>query len=953
MTTAKKSNADNKLIPKTNTKPAMLASFLKTHLIKKDDTQKSTNTRIPDPATNSFGGKYFISPEKYSEFLDIYYKSVFVNRQKEHLTEVQLEKGPLLIDIDLRHEISVKTKQYTKEHIMDLIDLYLDIFKTIFQMDDETILQFYVFEKPTVNCIEDKKITKDGIHMIASISCDRVTQTIIRKKIIERIDEIWGAELNITNDWDSVFDSGISTGSTNWQLVGSCKPNHDAYCLTAIYNAKYDAMDSQFSTEYQDPATFDMAKNIFKLSARYPDHYEPFMSSDFAEECNRYQTGTNTKKKTQTQNANNMLVPANMNILSIRTRDELDLFLKTYLDNISLDKHTEYEAYLYVMTLPPDYYGSGSYSKWFAIGCALRNISNSLFIVWLVFSAQADNFDFKTIHELWDKWQKIDVRKNGLTLRSIMFWSKKDALDKYTAVRENSLDYYIEQTLDNQLAEFAVSDKKPSGATDYDIASVLYHLKKDNFVCISITGNIWFHFEKHRWKQIDSGTTLRMAISTELRNLYAKKAAKISESISNLSEDEDKTREYLGKRLEKVMEIYTKLGKTNDKKNIMTESKDLFYDPNFANSVDTNPYLMCFSNGVWDFKEKVFRDGKPEDYISKCCNVDYIPNGPKHTEIVAEIVDFMEKLFPIAELKEYMWDHLSSTLIGTAVNQTFNNYIGGGRNGKSVLVTLMSKVLGEYKGDLPLTAVVTPRRVGVGGLAPEIAALKGIRYAVMQEPKQGDILNEGILKELTSGFDTIQARVPYQPEPVRFIPQFKLIVCANVLPDIKAQDHGTWRRIRVVPFLSLFTENPVQGDQYKPYQYKIDPTIDEKFETWKTVFLAMLVDRALLTIGHVKDCKTVLEASNEYKHKQDVISQFIEERITRESGAGILKKTDVKNEFQIWHETNFGSRGPAPKEVYSYLDKIYGPQVNHGWRDVKIQRDDSEDAFIDDDEIDL
>jgi P4 family phage/plasmid primase-like protien len=646
-------------------------------------------------------------------------------------------------------------------------------------------------------------------------------------------------------------------------------------------------------------------------------------------------------------------MPANMNVLAIKNREELDFCLKSYLDNIPIDKYNYCEAYEYTMTLPASYYDSGSYSKWFAVGCALRNISNCLFIVWLAFSAQAANFDFRTIHELWDKWQKLDSRNNGLTLRSIMFWSKRDAPEKYNAVRENSLDYYIEQTLDNRLSEFAISDKKPSGATDYDIASVLYHLKKDKFVCTSISGNIWFQYDKHRWKQIDSGSTLRMAISTELRNLYAKKAAKISEAISNLSEDEDKTREYLGKRLEKVMEIYAKLGKTNDKKNLMTECKDMFYDANFANTIDTNPYLLCCSNGVWDFKEKIFRDGKPEDYISKCCNIDYIPIGPEHTGIVAEINDFMEKLFPIPELKEYMWDHLSSTLIGTAVNQTFNNYIGGGRNGKSVLVTLMSKTLGEYKGDLPLTAVVTQRRVGVGGLAPEIAALKGIRYAVMQEPKQGDVLNEGILKELTSGFDTIQARIPYQQEPLRFIPQFKLIVCANVLPEIKAQDHGTWRRIRVAPFMSLFTENPVQGDEYKPYQYKLDPTIDEKFETWKTVLLAMMVERVLKTGGRVQDCETVLKASNDYKHKQDVISQFIEEKIVREQGCGILKKTDVKNEFQIWHETNFSSRGPPPKEVYAYLDRLYGPQVQNGWRDVKIQRDELNDAFIDDDDIDL
>jgi phage/plasmid-associated DNA primase len=119
--------------------------------------------------------------------------------------------------------------------------------------------------------------------------------------------------------------------------------------------------------------------------------------------------------------------------------------------------------------------------------------------------------------------------------------------------------------------------------------------------------------------------------------------------------------------LEKAFEIFTKLGKTNEKKNIMMEARDMFYDPMFMNSLDTNPYLLCCTNGVWDFKEKQFRDGKPEDYISKCTNIEYTPLTKEHAETVAEINDFMDKLFPIQELKDYMWDHLCSTVVGTSL----------------------------------------------------------------------------------------------------------------------------------------------------------------------------------------------------------------------------------------------------------------------------------------------
>ena len=50
--------------------------------------------------------------------------------------------------------------------------------------------------------------------------------------------------------------------------------------------------------------------------------------------------------------------------------------------------------------------------------------------------------------------------------------------------------------------------------------------------------------------------------------------------------------------------------------------------------------------------------------------------------VLDEVTLFMEQLFPIEELRRYMWNHLASTLIGTNDNQTFNIYTGSGRNGE-------------------------------------------------------------------------------------------------------------------------------------------------------------------------------------------------------------------------------------------------------------------------------
>jgi len=426
-------------------------------------------------------------------------------------------------------------------------------------------------------------------------------------------------------------------------------------------------------------------------------------------------------------------------------------------------------------------------------------------------------------------------------------------------------------------------------------------------------------------------------ISKTLRALYQKKSThSLNISTTTGANEIENESEFQKNRSLRILNISNRMGNTNDKKNIMTEAKGLFYDSEFFEKMDTNPYLLCFNNGMIDFKDKCFRKGQPEDIVSLCTGNDYVPlDSIKHKKIICDINDFMNKLFPDKTLCKYMWDHLASTLIGTSSNQTFNMYIGVGSNGKSVLMNLMEKVLGQYKGDVP-TTLVTEKRGKVGGCTPEIVQLKGIRYAVMQEPSKGDVINEGMMKQLTSGKDPVTGRAPYMTKTLSFIPQFKLAVACNALMGVKANDHGTWRRIRVVPFKALFTETPVDDDPEKPYQYKLDKNIEEKFDDWKEVFMAMLVDIVFKTDGVVNDCNIVMSKSNEYRQSQDYISEFIRDRVIRDATKSI-KQMELNNEFSIWYMSNYGGRGPSPKELHEYMDKEFGRKRQQSWNGVRIK----------------
>jgi putative DNA primase/helicase len=303
----------------------------------------------------------------------------------------------------------------------------------------------------------------------------------------------------------------------------------------------------------------------------------------------------------------------------------------------------------------------------------------------------------------------------------------------------------------------------------------------------------------------------------------------------------------------------------------------------------------------------------------------------------------MNKLFPEESLKKYMFDHLSSCLIGANKNQTFNVYHGSGSNGKSILADLMSLTLGEYKGTVPIT-LVTDTRGKIGGTSDEVLKLKGVRYAVMQEPTKGVKLNEGIMKELTGG-DPLQARGLYS-ESETFEPQFNLVVCTNNLFDIESNDDGTWRRIRKCDFKSKFVNEGETYNDETSFIFVKDKNLKDKLPQFAPVFASMLVNRAFETDGIVEDCDIVMQASNKYRNAQDHITAFIDERIiVTNDSKDIIGKKGLMQDFKQWFEINLGSRKvPKSEEVYEAMNKKMTISKDNKWHCVKFREPDGEDG---------
>jgi len=919
-----------------------LNEFLAKHSAKNEKGQVCTHTRIPDKESNIYPGSYVIPKENKEEFYKLYYDSIFIKKRREYLTEKQLEnEGPMAVDFDFRYHYDIDSRRHTKEHIQDMVVLYLEELKEFFLFQEDNPFNIFIFEKPNVNRLPDKSITKDGIHMIIGFQIDHTIQMMVRDKMIQKLPEIW--DLPLLNDWESVLDEGISKGTTNWQLFGSRKPNNEAYELSQYFTITYDSADGEFMMDERKVSDFDLKNNFAKLSVQYENNPKFEINPKIMDKYNKCLEGKTKKfKKPQSKTKMNLLIEDDektdddeyISINDITDKEMLDKAVNNMLKYFEKQGNFEAtEAHKFSQILPKQYYDPGSHLLNRQVAFALKHTDEKLFLSWVLLRSKANDFDYNSIPELFHQWKKyFNNNKEGVTKRSIMYWARKENYEEYDKIKKETVNYYIDAAIET--------------CTEYDLAIVLKQMFKDKYVCVSYDKKgIWYVFKNHRW-YLDKGLSLREKISKDMYDLFSNKSDQIQNELFEYPNDDDR-KSFLQRKVKDIIDIKFKCKKTNDKNNIMREAAEIFYDGEFIKNMDTNKYLLCFNNGVVDFKNKVFREGYPEDYITITTRINYTPFDSKNEEmqeIANNIIAFMETLFPIQDLNRYMWDHFASCLIGANKNQTFNVYHGSGSNGKSIIADLMSLTLGEYKGTVPIT-LVTEKRGLIGGTSDEVLKLKGKRYAVMQEPTKGVKLNEGIMKELTGG-DPIQARGLYSESEI-FEPQFNLVVCTNNLFDIDSNDDGTWRRIRKCDFLAKFVDEGEEHTDDTQYVYVKDKELKDKLPSFAPVFASMLVKRAFETEGVVENCDTVVKASMKYRNGQDHIAAFVANRIEKSGNkTDRINKRGISEDFKIWFQQEQGARKmPKGEELFNYMDKKFGQYTQKGWLGIRFIQPEEEEEF--------
>ena len=854
------------------------SNLLQKFLDKNRATDGFSHTSIGAPM-----GKYLVRPSEINDFYNYYYETVFNKKIPTYLTEgiKDCDITPLKIDVDLRYYNKNCDRIYTDEDINEICMLYVSkIEEYIAELDEDERL-FYILEKPSAIYDLDKKGNKkkkldlsrikDGFHIMAP---NIVTNDYLQHKFRDYVYKNCGDILdkhNFDNTYADIFDRAV-IDRNNWQMYGSTKPHKPAYLLSRIIRVYKDKVE-EVTDENIDPSHL-----IELLSVRNKTEYTMLKTSVeeevWAEENNKpKKSRKNTKKK---------------KFKSKATKQELKSIIQ-YTRCLNTER-------------------AQSFHTWIEVGWCLHNIHNkddTLLHEWIHWSKKAPGYEDTCETDCIEKWEIMD--DEGYGIGSLKLWAKEDNPEKYYQILEDDVSSRIFTACSN------------GKGTSYDVAKILHIMYHDFHICVSIKDCAWYYYnlELNRWQKDDKGIMLKRKISTELYKQFNRIKIKESQQIEDLDDPQNSQHDKNAQNIAKVM---FRLKETSFKSNLMTECAELFYDRDkiFLDKLDETDHLLGFNNGVYDLKKDEFRRGRPEDFISKSTNINYIPFDPSSDEVF-EIFEFYKQIFVIKNIREFVLLSSATFLNGSTKHEGFDIYSGGGGNGKSKHMELMERALGDYAVKLPIQ-LLTGSRSASNAATPELARTKGARLASMQEPDTDTTINVGLMKELTGG-DTIQARALYG-DPFEFKPKFKMVLCCNDKPKLPEKDEGTWRRVRNTEFSSKFTYH-IEGKN--GLDFKINTELAENFVNWVEPFMSILIEyhKKYKMIGAHPPLE-VLEYTNEYRNRNNFFQDFINEKMLyKESLTYGRTLSQIYTKYKDWWKDQSTDKTKSRKELREFLNNKY------------------------------
>jgi P4 family phage/plasmid primase-like protien len=856
------------------------------------------------------------------------YWAAYCNAVKKNivlgLTEKPDNISPLRGDVDLKFDLDKGSKRkYTVKHIKTLMKYYQDIIEEIVPADKFNNKMTYCVilerEKPRK---EAGKII-DGFHYhFPFFICNSYIQNgMIRDKVLQRAteDKLF-RELGHLKTINDVIDK-IATKT--WTMYGSTKPDStdktkiiEPFRATLCFDNNLDeiSLDEMFKDEYGELlAQGKKCRLSYYLPRLLSIRNVEDKETPLIESIEKLDPSKRKKNKKE---------------FCLRSTEHALADLKVIEDGSLIDMLSEERA--------------ERYESWMDVGWTLYCIGQGCekaLDMWIEFSAKASNYKDGECEKLWNKMVIKETSFGVKTIGTIKAMAREDSPDKYAEWQKYNLRNIMMKCLRN---------KKPS---HYDVACVVHKLYENRFLCSSSKGDQWYEFKDHRWNFVDDGVSIRKLLSQEVAALFNDFSNEMRDQRNKYDQESTNYKEFEEKRV-RSFNVDCLLGDSPFVDKVLKMCKMLFHDQKFMTKIDENKELIGFENGVYDLKLGIFRDGRPDDYITISTGINYF-DYDQDSEEVKEVEDFLKKIFVNPNIYNYALDSISSCFRGGNTNKKFFVLTGGTHGGKSAFTGLVEKTFGGYRHNFPRETFVAGKTSS--GAKPELASVRGKRIAFAKELAKNEKLHIGMIKEMT-GNDSFFARNLYE-KGGDITPMFTLFLMCNDPPEVPAQDEATWGRIRVIPCESYFPEDPseVPDSEEERIKRKIfmrDPYLDDKLSQMKEPFACLLLERyKKVKVTGLYEPKEVRLSTDRYKNNNDIYQQFINDKleITKEK-TDFLRLMDVYSEFKSWYEESYPSyaKEKISKPVMkSELERRIGAvNSQNRWLCLKFKRDDEDDKLV-------
>jgi putative DNA primase/helicase len=378
----------------------------------------------------------------------------------------------------------------------------------------------------------------------------------------------------------------------------------------------------------------------------------------------------------------------------------------------------------------------------------------------------------------------------------------------------------------------------------------------------------WLAWDGTRWAPDRDGAAMRAAVAT------------VKAALHELADLDNEARKALYADVQRVQSASGLQG-------VLTIAGSLHPLAIAAHRLDPDPHLFNATNGTLDLRTGQLRPHDPADLITKVAGCGLYPDA-----VGVGFDKFLTEILPHAEVRDFVQRVAGAAMLGTVREHVLPIYTGTGFNGKGTLLDVQRAAFGDYAIEADPDLLVDRGHAHPTGQAD----LLGVRFAVASETDEGHRLAAARVKRLTGG-DPVRARKMHK-DFFQFDPSHHIVMMTNFKPKVSGDDPALWRRLLVVPFDVVITEQ--QQDVGLPERLAVElPAV----LAWAYAGYRDYATRGL------DPPPIVVERTNAYQLSSDTLGRFLDDRTITTTTAGHVRAGDLYAEWVDWCKANGEDKG--------------------------------------------